>query len=876
MTITVDEDAVREFVAIISAHACELAKNIASPGVLQLTRLNCRDEKLVPTRFLIDDVEGMVKTAVNDANAGFNVYVEPRTLRADLRGSSRGTFDDTVFVFAVVVDADNDKGKGGTASLRPSLTVETSPGNFHYWYLFDRPVSAQQAKLIGDTLRIATGADADTGVVTQPYRVAGTPNFPSTAKQARGRTSVEPTRPVERTARSWDPDELLAPVTFSAARQGSASAIAGASVSGSADEAGLPEELVKAIREGGLSKGLGAKGDKSGSGLFHYVVGELKKRRWTVEQIHALLERYPQGVGAKYAKRLREEVERSYDKVENGGLFVPGRPAGGAGAGGGGGSPPGSTGGASGGGGGGGAGASGGGGGSASGAPAGVLPTILLQSGQMLRAAAQTEQAMLAAGIEVFARAGSLTYPAVETLGASVGRKVDSVQLRVFNPDSFFGAVAESAIFQRYDMKRRMTVDIDPPTQLVRLVLSNERRWAFPRISGVITTPTLRADGSFLATPGYDLQTELYLKSSIALPPIPAHPSKEEARAALAVLKELFAEFSFKRRTSDLSVALSGLLTALLRGSLPTAPVFLVRADTPGTGKSYLVDLIATVATGGLCPVITALRNEEETEKRLGAVLLSGSAIVSLDNLARDLEGELLCQVAERPMVRIRILGKSEMPLVEVHTALFATGNNVGFAGDMVRRGLVINLEALSERPEKRDFKRDMVKEMHASRAAYVAAALTVVRAYLVARAPEVCGPFGSYAAWSTMVRSPLIWLGEPDPVASMEEMRDEDAELTNIREFFSLWPAYMMAGTPYVYTVARMIELACEQKPPNFNSLDLKLFFLRIAQTRGEISPERLGQWLKRISGRIVDGLRLVKGKDAHTKAANYYLTNA
>ena len=79
MTVTVDEDAVREFITIISAHACELAKTIASPGVLQLTRLNCRDEKLVPTRFLLDDVEGMVKTAVNDANAGFNVYVEPRT-----------------------------------------------------------------------------------------------------------------------------------------------------------------------------------------------------------------------------------------------------------------------------------------------------------------------------------------------------------------------------------------------------------------------------------------------------------------------------------------------------------------------------------------------------------------------------------------------------------------------------------------------------------------------------------------------------------------------------------------------------------------------------------------------------------------------------
>jgi len=873
MSAVIDEDAVREFIRAISAHAGGLATSVASPGALQLTRLDCRDGKLVPSRFRLDDVEGMVKAAVNDAGAGFNVYVEPRTVRSDLRGPTRGSLDDTGFVFAVVVDADHDKGKGGKVLARPTLTVETSPGNFHYWYLFDRPVPAQRAKLIGDALRIATGADADTGVPTQPYRVAGTPNFPSKAKQARGRVSVEPTRLVERNARLWDPDELSAPMNSSGAAP-QVEASASGSASAAPDEAGLPEALMKAIRDGGLSKGLGAKGDKSGSGLFHHVVGELKKRKWTIEAIAALLERYPNGAAMKYAGRILEEVRRSYGKVENGGLFVPAGGGGGAGSGGGGGGgvPPGFTGGA------------GGVGGAAGGAPGGapgasplVLPTIQLRAGQMLRAAAETEAAMLAAGIEAYARAGELVYPAIETMGASVGRKVDVVQLRTFNSDSFFSAVAESAIFQRYDARHRMTVDIDPPMQLVRLVLSHERRWAFPRISGVITTPTLRADGSLLATSGYDPRSELYLGSGIVLPAIPAHPSKEEAMAALEVLKELFVEFSFKRRAPDLSVALSGLLTALLRGSLPTAPVFLVRADTPGVGKSYLVDVIATIATGGLCPVITALHNTEETEKRLGAVLLSGSAIMSLDNVTRDLEGELLCQVAERPMVRIRILGRSEMPLVEVHTAVFATGNNVNFAGDMVRRGLVVNLEALSERPEKRDFKRDIVVEMHAGRAAYVAAALTIVRAYIAAGSPEVCGPFGSYAAWSTMVRSPLMWLGEPDPVESMEESREEDTELTNIREFFALWPAYMLVGAPY--TVARMVEIACEQKSGNFNSLDLKLFFLKVAAMRGresEISSDRLGLWLKRIGGRIVDGLRLVKGKDLHTKTANYCLTNS
>jgi putative DNA primase/helicase len=49
---------------------------------------------------------------------------------------------------------------------------------------------------------------------------------------------------------------------------------------------------------------------------------------------------------------------------------------------------------------------------------------------------------------------------------------------------------------------------------------------------------------------------------------------------------------------------------------------------------------------------------------------------VSLDNITHDLGGELLCQITERPIVRIRVLGRSEMPDCECHTMVFATGNN--------------------------------------------------------------------------------------------------------------------------------------------------------------------------------------------------------
>ena len=139
--------------------------------------------------FSLDDVEGMVRRRSMTPTPGFNVYIEAaHAARRLARHRARNVRRHRVRV-RLVVDADHDKGKGGTVTVfarasrsrrRPetSTTGICSTGRF-------RP---NRPSVIGDALRIATGADADTGVVTQPYRVAGTPNFPSKAKQARGRT----------------------------------------------------------------------------------------------------------------------------------------------------------------------------------------------------------------------------------------------------------------------------------------------------------------------------------------------------------------------------------------------------------------------------------------------------------------------------------------------------------------------------------------------------------------------------------------------------------------------------------------------------------------------------------------------------------------
>ena len=245
-----DDATVRQFIQIISGHATRAINGDGSTGVLQLFRINPFDEKPVASRFQLDDVEHMVRTALSDAAAGHNVYIEARTVRKDLRGNKRGEFEDTVWVLGLVVDSDADKNKGGNVIAKPSLAVETSPGNYHLWYLFDRAIPGAQARVIGEVMRESAGADHDTGVVTQCYRVAGTPNFPSASKRKRGRRAVEPTRIVEYTGRPCDPDELLAAFPLPAQAQAKASQATNSAAGNEGDEATLPNELRELIWHG--------------------------------------------------------------------------------------------------------------------------------------------------------------------------------------------------------------------------------------------------------------------------------------------------------------------------------------------------------------------------------------------------------------------------------------------------------------------------------------------------------------------------------------------------------------------------------------------------------------------------------------------------
>ena len=120
---------------------------------------------------------------------------------------------------------------------------------------------------------------------------------------------------------------------------------------------------------------------------------------------------------------------------------------------------------------------------------------------------------------------------------------------------------------------------------------------------------------------------------------------------------------------------------------MAVAPMHVITKPEAGTGGSYLQDMTSAIATGERCPVLSlTLKNDEENEKRLSSAALTAQPIIAIDNFTGTLMGDFLCQLIERPMPQVRLLGKSELATIINNHCVIANGNNVTIGADTVRR----------------------------------------------------------------------------------------------------------------------------------------------------------------------------------------------
>jgi hypothetical protein len=271
-----------------------------------------------------------------------------------------------------------------------------------------------------------------------------------------------------------------------------------------------------------------------------------------------------------------------------------------------------------------------------------------------------------------------------------------------------------------------------------------------------------------------------------------------------------------------------------------------------------LVDIASIIATGHEAGVMSQGKTAEEFEKRLGALLMRGDAIIAIDNCEIPLEGDILCSALTQPKIAVRILGRSEMPTVQANALFTATGNNLVIKGDLTRRTLVGRLDPRVERPELTTFTYNPIADAKVNRAEIVVAVLTMLRAYNVAGRPNRPPTLANFGAYSDLVRGALMWLGVADPIKTMERTRAKDPVLRDLKAVMGQW--FEVVGVSKDVTVADVIRVAEETKYTGemdhvreYKHPDFRDSIVKVAERSGRLDGRVLGAWLAKRENRVV-----------------------
>ena len=107
----------------------------------------------------------------------------------------------------------------------------------------------------------------------------------------------------------------------------------------------------------------------------------------------------------------------------------------------------------------------------------------------------------------------------------------------------------------------KATVNVDPPLQMLKILLDLKDARGLRKLSGVITAPTMRPDYSILDRPGYDAATKLFYQQTGDAPRVLLNPTRDECMNAIWYLWQPFREFPFVT-AADRGAMFSAMLTA--------------------------------------------------------------------------------------------------------------------------------------------------------------------------------------------------------------------------------------------------------------------------------------------------------------------------
>ena len=485
-------------------------------------------------------------------------------------------------------------------------------------------------------------------------------------------------------------------------------------------------------------------------------------------------------------------------------------------------------------------------------------PSIEIRAGDLPRLVGDAEDSLIRDG-GIYQRGGQLVRIAsldANQIQHGVERAAGSHVILPVTLEYMRLALSRAAKWTKWDGRNRAVIAVDAPIAVAKALMSASGEWKLQTLTGLTSAPTLRPDGSLLDLPGYDAASGLYgAFDASKFPPIKGKPSREDALKAVELLRGLFNECEFTGGTNSAHacVAFAATITAILRHSLPTAPAFGFSAHKAGSGKTTIASAIGQICTGKRPPVLALSQDEAELRKAILAILIAGDAVILVDNIARPVDSAALCALLTNSSYSDRILGVNQRAIVPTASTWLLTGNHLEFVGDLTSRVLLSVLDPEVEHPEARFFKRDLGAYVAEHRGEFVAAALTISLAYLGADGAAMSAPRSRFPEWDRLVRRPLLWLGEADPLETQSLIQATDPERETLLAVLVAWRE---AFDDRPASVKKAVEAATAGHAPLFEA------FQNVAGDRdGSINPRRLGRWLVRHIRRIESAMRLEDG---------------
>ncbi|MFH1680632.1 MAG: hypothetical protein ABIH26_08315 [Candidatus Eisenbacteria bacterium] len=484
-------------------------------------------------------------------------------------------------------------------------------------------------------------------------------------------------------------------------------------------------------------------------------------------------------------------------------------------------------------------------------------PSVQVNNRQLIDVIEDAWAAILAANRKpfLFVRAGRLVR---------IERSQGGVLLADVDEDSAYGMLARVARWCRMNEKGDLS-DVPPPRSVAKDMIAYPHE-NLPRLDSIVASPVLTRSGKLIRRRGYHKREQLWYEppARFRIGRIPSSPTQEEIeRAKTLLLDDLLVDFPFAAE-SDRAHALAAILLPLARRLIDDcAPIHLVEAPCPGSGKGLLADVVSLIAEGRPCQVTTIARDEAETRKKITAMLSRGSRVILVDNIRDALDSDQLASALTAKIWSDRVLGTNRMIDLPNQATWLVTANNPRVSLELARRSVRIRLDPKVDQPWKREgFRHDPLREwVAANRGRLLAAALTLIRAWIAGGRPQGDHVLGSFEEWAHVMGGILDFIGVSGFLGSQDELYElADAEGQEWREFVLVWWREHQGD----WVRAKDLHAIAERE-------DL----LPLTRgTKGERSERiRMGQKLSRMRSRALGTYRIEAVTDKDSNSIRYRL---